>query len=217
MATPSAHGSSQARGFNQPVPQLQQHRIRAMSVTCTTAHGKAGSLTYWVRPGIEPTSSWILVGFITAETQRNSLKTFFYCHFTGVGGGSRGKCIGQCAVFNQKFSAKLLCTVCCTQFLYKPLYTCRSIPYLLPASTALLAVLPHRLWVCCCWTRWSLGAQSSLESSSSHGIPAIFYTVRNGSGVDWWKETAKLESSITQSMRLSFGAWQNIDQLEQCH
>ena len=35
----------------------------------TIAHGHAGSLTHWVRPGIEPTSSWILVRFVTAEPQ----------------------------------------------------------------------------------------------------------------------------------------------------
>ena len=33
----------------------------------TTAHGKAESLTHCERPGIEPTSSWILLGFVTAE------------------------------------------------------------------------------------------------------------------------------------------------------
>ena len=40
-----------------------------MSVTYTTAHGNAGSLTHYVRPGIEPASSWILVGFISAAAQ----------------------------------------------------------------------------------------------------------------------------------------------------
>ena len=30
-----------------------------------TACGNAGSLTHWVRPGIKPTSSWILVGFLS--------------------------------------------------------------------------------------------------------------------------------------------------------
>ena len=39
------------------------------SATYTTAHGKAGSLTQCLRPGIKPTSSWILVGFITTEAQ----------------------------------------------------------------------------------------------------------------------------------------------------
>ena len=32
-----------------------------------TAHSNARSLTHWARPGIEPASSWILVGFITTE------------------------------------------------------------------------------------------------------------------------------------------------------
>ena len=49
----------------QSKPQTQQCQIQAISVTYTTAHGNARSLTPWVRPGIEPESSWILVGFIT--------------------------------------------------------------------------------------------------------------------------------------------------------
>ena len=34
-------------------------------VTYTTAHGNIRSLTHWERPGIEPTTSCILVGFVT--------------------------------------------------------------------------------------------------------------------------------------------------------
>ena len=45
----------------QPTPQ--QCQIQATSVTYTTC-GNAQSLTYWGRPGMEPTSSWILVGFL---------------------------------------------------------------------------------------------------------------------------------------------------------
>ena len=45
-------------------------QIRAVSVTYTTAHGNARSSTHRVRPGMEPTSSWILVGFITVAPQR---------------------------------------------------------------------------------------------------------------------------------------------------
>ena len=38
--------------------------------TYTIAHSNTGSLTHWGRPGIEPVSSWILVGFITIEPQQ---------------------------------------------------------------------------------------------------------------------------------------------------
>ena len=31
------------------------------------AHGNSGSLTHWVRPGIESTCSWILIGFVSTE------------------------------------------------------------------------------------------------------------------------------------------------------
>ena len=43
-----------------------------MSLTYTTAHGNALSLTHQVRPGIEPASSWILVGFVSTAQHRNS-------------------------------------------------------------------------------------------------------------------------------------------------
>ena len=63
----AAYGSSQAGGLIGATgtgPQPQQSGIQATFVTYTTAHGNTGSLTQWERPGIEPTSSWILVGFV---------------------------------------------------------------------------------------------------------------------------------------------------------
>ena len=60
-----------------PTPQRQQHGIWAASVTYTTAHSNTGCLTYWARPGIKPTSSWILVWLITAEPNRNFLTSPF--------------------------------------------------------------------------------------------------------------------------------------------
>ena len=48
-----------------PTRQPQQHGIWATPVTYPTTHGNAGSLTHWVRSGIERTSFWILVGFLT--------------------------------------------------------------------------------------------------------------------------------------------------------
>ena len=47
------------------MPEPQQQQIQTMSANYTTAHGNAGSLTHWTRPGIEPTASWFLVGFIS--------------------------------------------------------------------------------------------------------------------------------------------------------
>ena len=40
------------------------------SATYTTAYGNARSPTHWARPGIEPMSSWILVGFVSATPQQ---------------------------------------------------------------------------------------------------------------------------------------------------
>ena len=47
------------------MPQPQQCGIWALSATYSRAHSNTGSLTHWVRRGIEPASSCMLVGFIT--------------------------------------------------------------------------------------------------------------------------------------------------------
>ena len=47
--------------------QPQQLGIGATSATYTTVYCEAGSLTQCEKPGIEPASSWILVGFPTTE------------------------------------------------------------------------------------------------------------------------------------------------------
>ena len=60
-----------------PTLQPQPSQIWAASATYTTAHSNTGSLTHWVRPWIEPASSWILVGFVTAEPQRKLLENSF--------------------------------------------------------------------------------------------------------------------------------------------
>ena len=70
-----------------PTPQPQPLWIWATCATYTIAHGNAGSLTRWARPGIEPTSSWVLVGFVNHWATRgtpknatfdNSLPTSFH-------------------------------------------------------------------------------------------------------------------------------------------
>ena len=76
-----AYGSFQARGqighhSRWPTPQPQPHPILAPAVTYTTAHGNTGSFTHGAGPGIEPASSWVLVGFVTAEPQ-GELQEFF--------------------------------------------------------------------------------------------------------------------------------------------
>ena len=47
-----------------PTPQPQQCQIRAASVTYATAGSNTRSLTQWMRPGIEPTSSQRWVRFL---------------------------------------------------------------------------------------------------------------------------------------------------------
>ena len=67
------------------MPEPQEWRIWAVSVTYTTAHSTTGSLTHWARPGIKPASSWIPIGFISSEPQRelllyiiNIIQKYFY-------------------------------------------------------------------------------------------------------------------------------------------
>ena len=64
-------------------------RIGAPPTSLHHSHRSARSLIHWVRPGSEPASSWIPVGFITAEPQWELLiLTFdvrkqknFFCSF----------------------------------------------------------------------------------------------------------------------------------------
>ena len=60
-----------------PTPQPQQRGIWAISAIYTTAQGNTGSSTCWVRPGIEPWSSWIAVRFVTTEPRRDLPGRFF--------------------------------------------------------------------------------------------------------------------------------------------
>ena len=67
QATSVAYGGSQARdpiGAVAPGLCHSNTRIRATSVTYTTAHGNARSVTREERQGIKPMSSWVLVGFV---------------------------------------------------------------------------------------------------------------------------------------------------------
>lgn len=74
MATPAACGSAQARGRVRAVALHYSHSNEGSELHLrrpyTTAHHKARSPTHWMRPGIEPTSSWIPVGFVAAEPQQ---------------------------------------------------------------------------------------------------------------------------------------------------
>ena len=64
-AAPMAYGGSEARGLIGAVAAGLCHSHSNMG-TYTTAHGNARSLIHWARPGIEPTTSWFLVGFVSA-------------------------------------------------------------------------------------------------------------------------------------------------------
>ena len=55
-ATPTAYGGSQARG-----------QIRAVAASLQHSHSNARFLTHWVKPGIEPVSSWMLVRLVSSE------------------------------------------------------------------------------------------------------------------------------------------------------
>ena len=64
-AAPTVYGGSQVRG---PIGAV----VAGLRQSC----GNSGCLTHWVRPGIEPMSSWMLVGFINAEPREVSKQNF---------------------------------------------------------------------------------------------------------------------------------------------
>ena len=55
--------------------KLELQLLASATVTATSdpAHGNARSLTHGVRPGIERTTSWFLVGLISAVPQQELL------------------------------------------------------------------------------------------------------------------------------------------------
>ena len=59
------------------MPQPQQLGIQAVSVTYTTAHSNARSLTHWGGPGNESSSSWMPVRFVTSEPEEELQKKPF--------------------------------------------------------------------------------------------------------------------------------------------
>ena len=72
-----AYGSPHARGWIRAADASLLHshmqcQIRATSVVYVIAHGNSESITHWARPGVEPAYSWILVSFLTSESQRNT-------------------------------------------------------------------------------------------------------------------------------------------------
>ena len=74
-ATPLAYGSSRL-GAKLELQLLEPQQQGNLSCICdTTAHSNTRSLTHWVRPGMEPASSWILVINLLSHN-RNSFIDF---------------------------------------------------------------------------------------------------------------------------------------------
>ena len=78
------YGSSQARGWVGAKAAGLHHSHSndgsEPSGTYTTAHSNARSLTHWARPGVEHTSSWMLVGIINCWATKGTpgKLVFFY-------------------------------------------------------------------------------------------------------------------------------------------
>ena len=74
-------------------PQPQHLGIRVAPVIHSAAHGNARSPIHWSRPGIEPASSWILVGVINSWATKGTpiflfFNTFFFFCCTIASGSS---------------------------------------------------------------------------------------------------------------------------------
>ena len=84
-AVPTEYGDSQVRGQIEPVAASLCHshsntrsELHLRPAPQLTAWGIARSLTHWARPGIEPVSSWTLVGFVTSEPPQE-LPAWYFC------------------------------------------------------------------------------------------------------------------------------------------
>ena len=75
-AAPMAYGSSQAKSQIGTVATAMPYLSHICDLYAT-AHGDTRSLNHRVRPGIESTSSWILVRFISAAPQQELPNVLF--------------------------------------------------------------------------------------------------------------------------------------------
>ena len=81
-AAPAAYRSSQTKGWIGAAAASLHHNHSNTSSELglwptLQLRAMPGSLTHWAGPGIEPTSSWILVGFITTVSWRELPAQFF--------------------------------------------------------------------------------------------------------------------------------------------
>ena len=103
-ATPMAYGGSQARGPVRAVAAGLHHshsnsgsKLRLWPTP--QLMGNAESLTYWVRPGIEPSSSWLLVIFVNNWSTMGIPEVLswlafdFQCCLISTSSGQMGKSI----------------------------------------------------------------------------------------------------------------------------
>ena len=67
------------------MPQPQQRQIRAISSTYNAACCDTGFLTHGARPGMEPASSWILVGFLTHRATTGTSLNLLFNRAKGLG------------------------------------------------------------------------------------------------------------------------------------
>ena len=100
------------------MPEPQQRQIRAVSVTYTTVHGNAGSLTHWARPGIKPATTWFLVRFVSTELwwklQQHCIEHIQKCQESR----SRFKCYYNNFFLNKEKSEFWLPLMLCEKFFY---------------------------------------------------------------------------------------------------
>ena len=72
---PVPYGSSQTRGQIRATAASLHHSHSNVGYVCDLHHNHSNtrSLTHWGRPGIEPTSSWILVLFVNSWVMKGMI------------------------------------------------------------------------------------------------------------------------------------------------
>ena len=77
--TPTAYRDSQARGLIGAVA-ASLHQSHTTSAAYTTAHSNIRSLIHWARPGIKPSTSWFIVGFVSTAPRWERRTFLFLVH-----------------------------------------------------------------------------------------------------------------------------------------
>ena len=159
--------------------------IQVKFVTYTTAHGNAGSLTHWARPGIELTSSWMLARSITTEPRREpkvttSTVTNKWHWFTDCANPNGCLWNNTIAQNNKKAAMRWMLGHMTVTHLLKSFYRRSQVIHLRKWNSEIQEPLENCSDHVSCLTLWSLPVPHIHSNSSARSIAPLWLSLFRG-------------------------------------